>query len=99
MDTRNLLEVILYGSGSVLASHKAADTGPAARLMPFYSPAQLSLRNGQSCGISSMLALVVPPSVELSALFLTSGIRWRSGSHAGLPDQCRPEAELKLSLA
>ncbi|AWP02031.1 Hypothetical protein SMAX5B_003234 [Scophthalmus maximus] len=27
--------------------------------------------------------LVVPPSAELSALFLTSGIRWRSGSHAG----------------
>lgn len=28
-------------------------------------------------------ALVVPPSVKLSALFLTSGIRWR-GSRAGM---------------
>lgn len=28
-------------------------------------------------------ALVVPPSVELSVLFLTSGIRWNSGSHTG----------------
>ncbi len=28
-------------------------------------------------------ALVVPPSVELSALFLASGIRWSSDSHTG----------------
>lgn len=28
-------------------------------------------------------ALVVPPSAELSAPFLTSGVRWRGGSHAG----------------
>lgn len=28
-------------------------------------------------------ALVVPPSVELSALFLTSGIHWSGGSHTG----------------
>lgn len=28
-------------------------------------------------------ALVVPPSVKLSELFLTSGARWRGGSHAG----------------
>lgn len=28
-------------------------------------------------------ALVVPPSAELSALFLTSGVRWRGGSHPG----------------
>ncbi|KAL3992511.1 hypothetical protein ACER0C_009785 [Sarotherodon galilaeus] len=40
-------------------------------------------------------ALVVPPSVKLSALFLTPGARWRGGSHAGLPDQRRAEAELK----
>lgn len=29
-------------------------------------------------------ALVVPPSVKLSALFLTSGIRWSVGSHTGM---------------
>lgn len=29
-------------------------------------------------------ALVVPPSVELSAPFLTSGVRWRGGSHTGM---------------
>lgn len=29
-------------------------------------------------------ALVVPPSVELSALFLTSGVRWWGGSHTGM---------------
>ncbi|KAJ4947195.1 hypothetical protein JOQ06_009233, partial [Pogonophryne albipinna] len=29
-------------------------------------------------------ALVVPPSVELSVLFLTSGVHWSSGSHTVL---------------
>lgn len=35
--------------------HKRADTGPAAGLLPFYGPVQLSLCNGLSSGMSSML--------------------------------------------
>ncbi|KAM7406573.1 hypothetical protein PAMP_000944 [Pampus punctatissimus] len=40
-------------------------------------------RKTQASGLSTK-ALVVPPSVELSALFLTSGIRWSCGSHTGV---------------
>ncbi len=42
-----------YASSSY--SHKGADTGPAAGLMFFYGPVQLSSCNGPSPGISSMV--------------------------------------------
>ena len=40
---------------SCSSSHKGADTGPAAGLLPFYGPIQLSLCNGLSPGISPTL--------------------------------------------
>lgn len=46
-------------------------------------------------------ALVVPPSVKLSALFLTPGARWRGGSHAGTIapiDRGRKGRILKVSV-
>ena len=50
MHTSRPLEVILWGS-----SHKAAETGPAVGLLPFYGPDQLSSCNGPSPGIFSTL--------------------------------------------
>ncbi|KAM7423587.1 hypothetical protein PAMA_000101 [Pampus argenteus] len=56
-------------------------TGPAPPRLAASPHPVIVMRIGRTH--TSSPALVVPPSVELSALFLTSGIRWSCGSHTG----------------
>ena len=66
------------------SSHKGADTGPAARLMPFYGPVQLSLCNCRSPGVSSMLLTLC---WETEQTFLRPHLWMCPPGGAGLPVQ------------